>query len=198
MCWKCGQKRVIIHTYSLCSLTSLSHINKTFTTQTKGHDKMSNNGWRKCKYFGSMISFSSFFFLKEPLNNFSESFAVLFQQWTDAFPPCFVQLPHLLELSVLRPDDLLENRQCGEIGVSAQLSRPTDAAIAWQDGSILELSNTHACTRSHMCTYMHPRSCLWSHTHTTHKIGREIWGKQHVVPALRMCGLCLWEHLQMQ
>ncbi len=135
---------------------------------------MSKNGWRKCKYFGSMISFSSFFFLKEPLNNFSESFAVLFQQWTDAFPPCFVLLPHLLELSVFRPDDLLENRQCGEIGVSAQLSWPTDAAIAWQDISILEISNTHACTRSHMCTYMHPRSCLRSHTHHTQNRKRDM------------------------
>lgn len=142
-----------------------------------------------------------FLFLEEPLNNFSESFVVLFQQWTDAFPLCFVLLPHLLELSVFRPDDLLENRQCGETGerrgVCAQfagLQMRQNTAIAWQDGSILEIICTHACARSHMRTYMHPRSCLWSHTHAW-QIGREIWGKQHG----RMCRLCLRaEHLQMR
>lgn len=152
MCWKCGQKQVIIHTYSLCSLTSLSHINKTFTTQTKDMIKCLTMGGESANILAPWYHFH-FFFLKEPLNNFSESFVVLFQQWTDAFPPCFVLLPHLLELSVFRSDDLLENRQCGEIGVSAQLSWPTDAA---------KHSNS-VTRRQHSWDYLH--SCMHTFTY---------------------------------
>lgn len=156
---------------------------------------MSNNGRRKCKYFGSMISFSSFFFFLRNLLIISQN-PLLYSSSSEQMPSHHALCYCLIFWNFLSSDqttywktDSVVRQVSSEV---SQLSWPTDAAKQQQrdkTAAFLRLSalmhaQVHIC--AHTCTLdLVCNLSLSKHTHT-HTKQEERYGANNML--FRHCG----------